>query len=66
MKSRVAGLRVAGTLFALFCLVHLWRLLAGVDVLIGRHQIPPSASVFALVIAGGLSLWMWRLSFGED
>jgi hypothetical protein len=63
MNSYITGLRVAGTVFGLFCLGHAWRLIAGVHVLIGRHAIPPWVSVFAIVIAGGLSLWMWKLSF---
>lgn len=62
MNSPVTGLRLAGTLFALIALVHVWRLVRGFDVIIGNHHIPASASVVGAIIAGALSLWMWKLS----
>ena len=65
MNSRRTGLQVAGTLFAIFCLIHLWRLLAKVDVVIGQRHVPFLVSVVAIVIAGALSLWMWKLAAEE-
>jgi hypothetical protein len=62
MKSQIIGLRVAGTVFALVCLGHLLRIITQVDVLIGGQQIPVWVNVVGVLIAGGLSLWMWRLS----
>jgi len=44
------------------CLGHLWRLYAHANVRIGDHFVPMWASVLGLIIAGGLSIWMWRLS----
>ena len=62
MKSQTLGLRVAGTIFALVCLGHLLRVVTRVDVLIAGHQIPLWPNMAGVVIAGALSLWMWRLS----
>jgi hypothetical protein len=62
MKSQILGLRVAGTLFALVCLGHLLRIITGADVLIAGWQMPVWLNVVGVLIAGGLSLWMWRLS----
>lgn len=62
MKSQIIGLRVAGTVFALVCLGHLLRILTRVDVFIAGLQIPVWVNAVGVVIAGGLSVWMWRLS----
>jgi len=62
MKSQILGLRVAGTVFALVCLGHLLRVITRADVLIAGRQIPVWVNVLGVLIAGGLSLWMWRLS----
>ena len=62
MNSPVTGLRFAGTLFALIALIHIWRLVGGFDVIIGNQHIPASVSVVGAIIAGALSLWMWKLS----
>ena len=62
MKSQILGLRLAGTVFALVCLGHLLRIITQADVLIAGHQIPIWVNVVGVVIAGVLSLWMWRLS----
>jgi hypothetical protein len=58
MKSQIFGLRVGGTVFALVCLSHLLRIITQADVLIAGRQI----NAVGVLIAGGLSLWMWRLS----
>jgi hypothetical protein len=62
MKSQIFGLWVAGTVFALVCLGHLLRIITQADVLIARRQIPVWVNAVGVLIAGGLSLWMWRLS----
>jgi len=62
MKSQIFGLRVAGTVFALVSLGHLLRIITQADVLIAGRQIPLWVNVVGVLIAGGLSLWMWRLS----
>src|SRR5438552_17919834 len=63
MSSQVVGLRVASVIFGLFALIHLWRLVKQLPAMLGTQQIPMSVSVVALIVAGVLSIWMWRLSF---
>ena len=66
MKSQILGLRVAGTAFALVCLGHLIRVIARIEVPIAGSQIPVWVNAAGGLIAGGLSLWMWRLSARPD
>jgi hypothetical protein len=61
MKSQTLGLRVAGTIFAMVCLAHLLRVVTRADVLIAGHQIPLWVNVVGVLIAGGMSFWMWKL-----
>jgi len=62
MNSQVTGLRVASVIFALFALAHVVRLVKHAKVMVATHQIPMSVSVFGLIIAAVLSIWLWRLS----
>jgi hypothetical protein len=62
MPSQILGLRVASFIFALMCLGQFLRLILNVDVQVAGHSIPWWPSGLAVVIAGGLSLWMWSLS----
>jgi len=62
MNSQILGLRVAGTIFGLMCLAQLLRLVTRVEIFVAGHQIPLWPSALGVVIAGGLSLWMWKLS----
>jgi hypothetical protein len=62
MKSQILGLRVAGTIFGLMCLAQLLRLATRAEVVVAGNQLPLWASALAAVIAGGLSLWLWKLS----
>jgi hypothetical protein len=65
MNSRTTGLRVASVVFALFALGHVLRLINHARVIIGTHHAPMWVSVVALIIAAGLSIWMWRLASGR-
>jgi len=62
MKSQILGLRVAGTLFGLMALIHLGRLVIRPDILVAGHAVPLWPSAVALVVLGGLSVWMWKIS----
>ena len=62
MNSQKTGLRVASIVFALFAVGHILRLIKHAQVTVGTHHAPMWVSVIALIIAGGLSIWMWRLS----
>jgi len=62
MNSPRTGLRVASIIFALFALGHILRLINHAQVTVGSHRIGMGVSVVALIIAAGLSIWMWQLS----
>jgi hypothetical protein len=62
MNSPRTGLRVASVLFGIFCLGHILRLINHAQVIVGGHEVAMWASVVALIVAGLLSIWMWRLS----
>ena len=62
MNSQILGLRVAGIIFGLMCLAQLLRLVINPEVLVAGHQVPLWPSGLALVILGGMSIWMWKLS----
>ncbi len=62
MKSQVLGLRIAGAIFGLITLGHLARLLIRPEVLVAGHVLPLWPSVLVVVILGGLSLWLCKLS----
>lgn len=65
MNSRVTGLRVASAVFAVMFLGQLARLITRTAVQVGSHSVPVWASGIAVIVLGGLSLWLWRLSAGE-
>jgi hypothetical protein len=62
MKSQVLGLRVAAIFFGLLALGQLCRLMIRPEVLVAGHYLPLWPSALALVILGGMSVWMFRLS----
>jgi hypothetical protein len=43
-------------------LAQLLRLVTRVEVLVAGHAVPLWPSAVALIVAGGLSIWRWRLS----
>jgi hypothetical protein len=62
MHSQILGLQVASFIFGLMSLAQLLRLVIRPEVLVAGHQMPLWPSALALVILGGLSLWLWKLS----
>ena len=62
MNSPATGLRLASLLFAIFAIAHIIRLIGHVQVTVDAIQIPTWVSVVALIVAGLLSIWFWRLS----
>lgn len=62
MKSRILGLRVAGTLFGFMSLAQLARLVLRLEVIVAGYAMPLWPSLAAFIFMGGLSFWMWRLS----
>jgi hypothetical protein len=64
MNSQVLGLKVASAVFGLLCLAQLLRLVLRPEVLVAGNQVPLWPSGLAVVILGGLSLWMGKLARG--
>jgi hypothetical protein len=62
MKSQTTGLYTAALIFAIVALGHAVRLLTQSKVIVASYSIPMGISWAALIIAGGLSTWMWRLA----
>lgn len=52
-------LYVAGTIFGLIALIHLYRLYSHFNIVIGTTEIPSWANVIGAIVAGGLSYWMF-------
>jgi len=62
MKSQILGLRVAGTIFGLICIGQLLRLATRAEVVVAGNRLPFWISALAVLIAGGLGVWLWSLS----
>jgi len=62
MNAQILGLRVAGTIFGLVCLAELLCLVTGAELVVGGHQMPHLVGVVTVVVTGGLSFWLWKLS----
>jgi len=62
MNSQITGLRVASAAFGLMALAQLVRLVIRPEVLVAGHPMPLWPSALAVIILGGLSLWMWKLA----
>jgi len=56
------GLRIAGAVFGIIALVHLIRLVIGVDITAGGRTIPLWISAIAMIATGTLAIWLIRLS----
>jgi hypothetical protein len=51
---------IAIAVFTIMAIVHLIRLFAGWEVVIGGFVVPVWWSGLALVVTGGLALMLWR------
>ena len=62
MNSQTVGLRVAAVVFALVCVAQLVRLVLRPEILVAGHVMPLWPSAVAVIVAGGMSIWMWKLA----
>ena len=53
---------VAIVIFSVVALVHLYRLIRPFEVVVAETIVPQWVSIVGLVVAGGLSLMLWRES----
>jgi hypothetical protein len=51
---------VAAILFWLIAVAQLLRVLFRVEVMAGRVNIPLWVSIVAVIVLGGLGIWLWR------
>ena len=56
-----AYLITSGTIFGLIGLAHIWRIFEE-----GRHLATDPVFVILTIVAGGLSVWAWRLLVRHD
>lgn len=62
MNSQTLGLRVASIIFGLMSMAQLARLVIRPDILVAGHRLPLWPSAIAVVVLGGLSIWLWKLA----
>lgn len=62
MNSQRLGLRVASIIFGLISVAQFMRLLIRPEILVAGHLLPLWPSALAVVILGGLSIWLWKLA----
>ncbi len=55
-----APLYVAGTIFGLIALLHLYRLYSHFSIVIGTTEVPVWANGVGFIVAGALSYWMFH------
>ena len=51
---------VAVGIFSLICLVHIARLVVGLDIAIGGWIVPLWVSVPGAIVTGGLAFMLWK------
>lgn len=61
MNSQTQGLRVAGSVFGAMAAAQAARLIIRPRITVSGRQFPLWPSVVAVVVLGGLSVWMWEL-----
>jgi hypothetical protein len=54
-----APLYVAGTIFGLVALVHLYRLFSHFNIIVGTTEIPFWVNIVGALVFGALSFWMF-------
>jgi hypothetical protein len=62
MSREILALRVASTVFGIVAAGHLLRLATRAEVVIAGWEVPLAVNALGVLIAGGLCIWLWRLS----
>ena len=66
MNSRIVGLRVAGAIFGLVCVLHVLRLFLAIEVVLAGRHLGMWMSAAGAIFTGVLSFWFWWLSLGGE
>ena len=53
---------ITATVLGIVALAHLYRLVRPFDIVVGGWSAPQWVSIVGLVVAGGLSIMLWRES----
>ncbi|HEX9156464.1 MAG TPA: hypothetical protein VF827_00505 [Syntrophales bacterium] len=51
---------IAIAIYSLICLVHIVRLVVGLDITVGGWAIPLWVSVPGAIVTGGLAFMLWK------
>ena len=51
---------IAIAIFSLICLVHIVRLVVGLDITVGGWAVPLWVSVPGAIVSGGLAFMLWK------
>ena len=62
MSRQTLGLRVAATVFGIVAAGHLLRLATRSEIVVAGWEVPLGVNALGVLIAGGLCIWLWRLS----
>ena len=62
MTSQTVGLRISSVIFGLVSLSHVARLWARAEIIIGGYHLGRIPSVIAIIITGGLAIWLAKLA----
>ena len=52
--------KIAIAIFSLICLVHIVRLVVGLDITVGGWVVPLWVSVPGAIVTGGLAFMLWK------
>jgi hypothetical protein len=63
MHSKILWLRIAGTIFGIVAIMHLFRIILNPLVLINSWSLPIWINWIGVPLTGFLSFWLWRLSY---
>ena len=62
MNSKIIALRISGTIFGIVALLHLYRVVTGISVIIDDWTLPLWVNLIGFFATAFLSIWLWRLS----
>lgn len=66
MKSKDFALRIAAVIFGIVAILHLIRIVSGVEVVIGGWAMPMWINMLGLIGGAGLCFWLLMLSGRSD
>lgn len=58
--TKNTAVTVAAVLFSVIAALHLWRSIAGWPAVINNVTIPLPLSWLAVIVAGGMAVWLWK------